>query len=163
MTAVSDRADWGSRAACRSADPELFFPVSGAGPSVAQIAEAKTVCARCEVRSECRSLLRTAFSGTTATSVFDNRKVALPHSKCACLLTILFTVPMSFLRMPTSCCTTYKGKCKEDDIPPDVTASWSLVTLSVTLLRRTYCKIEVRKAAFASTESTSRRRDQEKL
>jgi len=116
-----------------------------------------------EVRSECRSLLRTAFSGTTATSVFDNRKVALPHSKCACLLTILFTVPMSFLRMPTSCCTTYKGKCKEDDIPPDVTASWSLVTLSVTLLRRTYCKIEVRKAAFASTESTSRRRDQKKL
>jgi WhiB family transcriptional regulator, redox-sensing transcriptional regulator len=27
--------------------------VSGVGPSVAQIAEAKTVCARCEVRSEC--------------------------------------------------------------------------------------------------------------
>jgi WhiB family redox-sensing transcriptional regulator len=59
MTAVSPRAgasggaDWGSRAACRSADPELFFPVSGAGPSLAQIAEARTVCARCEVRSEC--------------------------------------------------------------------------------------------------------------
>ena len=27
--------------------------MSGAGPSVAQIAGAKTVCARCEVRSEC--------------------------------------------------------------------------------------------------------------
>jgi WhiB family redox-sensing transcriptional regulator len=53
MTAVPDRADWGSRAACRSTDPELFFPVSGVGPSVAQIAEAKTVCARCEVRIEC--------------------------------------------------------------------------------------------------------------
>jgi WhiB family transcriptional regulator, redox-sensing transcriptional regulator len=59
MTAVSAKADvpgdgdWGSRAACLSADAELFFPVSGAGPSVAQIAEAKTVCARCEVRSEC--------------------------------------------------------------------------------------------------------------
>ena len=53
MTAVPDRTDWGSRAACRSTDPELFFPVSGAGPSVAQIAEAKTVCARCEVRGEC--------------------------------------------------------------------------------------------------------------
>jgi WhiB family redox-sensing transcriptional regulator len=59
MTAVSVKADvpddagWGPRAACRSADPELFFPVSGAGPSVAQIAEAKTVCARCEVRGEC--------------------------------------------------------------------------------------------------------------
>ena len=49
MTAVSVKADvpddagWGPRAACRSADPELFFRVSGAGPSVAQIAEAKTV------------------------------------------------------------------------------------------------------------------------
>ena len=59
MTAVSAKADvpgdpdWGLRAACRSADPELFFPVSGVGPSVAQIAEAKTMCARCEVRSEC--------------------------------------------------------------------------------------------------------------
>jgi len=59
MTAVSVKADvpddagWGPRAACRSADPELFFPVSGTGPSVAQIAEAKTVCARCEVRGEC--------------------------------------------------------------------------------------------------------------
>jgi WhiB family redox-sensing transcriptional regulator len=55
MTAVSVKADvpddagWG-RAACRSADPELFFPVSGTGPSVAQIAEAKAVC---EVRGEC--------------------------------------------------------------------------------------------------------------
>jgi len=62
MTAVSPKADvpgdagWGSRAACRSADPELFFPVSGTGPSLAQIAEAKTVCARCEVRSECLAL-----------------------------------------------------------------------------------------------------------
>ena len=62
MTAVSVKADvpddagWGPRAACRSADPELFFPVSGAGPSVAQIAEAKTVCARCEVRGECLAI-----------------------------------------------------------------------------------------------------------
>jgi len=53
MTTVPDRADWGARAACRSTDPELFFPVSGVGPSVAQIDEAKTVCARCDVRSEC--------------------------------------------------------------------------------------------------------------
>jgi WhiB family redox-sensing transcriptional regulator len=59
MTAVSPKAgipgdaDWGPRAACRSADPELFFPVSWAGPSLAQIAEARTVCASCEVRREC--------------------------------------------------------------------------------------------------------------
>jgi WhiB family redox-sensing transcriptional regulator len=59
MTAVRPKADvpgdadWGSRAACRSADPELFFPVSETGPSATQIAKAKTVCARCEVRGEC--------------------------------------------------------------------------------------------------------------
>ena len=52
-TAVSHKADWWQRAACRSADPELFFPVSEAGPSVAQVAGAKRVCARCEVRPEC--------------------------------------------------------------------------------------------------------------
>ena len=56
MTAVSrpcGDADWGSRAACRSADPELFFPVSETGPSTAEITKAKAVCARCEVCSEC--------------------------------------------------------------------------------------------------------------
>jgi WhiB family redox-sensing transcriptional regulator len=53
MTAVSHKTDWWPRAACRSADPELFFPVSAAGPSVTQIAGAKEVCACCEVRHEC--------------------------------------------------------------------------------------------------------------
>jgi WhiB family redox-sensing transcriptional regulator len=59
MTTVAPKAgvpgdeDWGSRAACRSADPELFFPVSETGPSTAQVTEAKAVCARCEVRGEC--------------------------------------------------------------------------------------------------------------
>ena len=47
---------WGPRSASRSADPKLFFPASGVGPPVAQIAEAKTVCARCEVRGECLAL-----------------------------------------------------------------------------------------------------------
>ncbi len=45
--------DWRSRAACLSADPELFFPLTSAGPSVRQIAQAKTVCRRCPVRAEC--------------------------------------------------------------------------------------------------------------
>ena len=59
MTAVSPKAaapgdaDWGLRAACRSADPELFFPVSETGPSTAEITRAKAVCARCEVCSDC--------------------------------------------------------------------------------------------------------------
>lgn len=41
------------RGACRSAEPELFFPVSAAGPAVAQVAAAKAVCRGCPVRAEC--------------------------------------------------------------------------------------------------------------
>ena len=44
---------WRSMAACRSADPDLFFPVSSSGQSLAQEAEAKAICAGCPVRREC--------------------------------------------------------------------------------------------------------------
>ena len=44
---------WRSSAACRSADPDLFFPISSSGPSMGQVAEAKAICARCRVRREC--------------------------------------------------------------------------------------------------------------
>jgi WhiB family redox-sensing transcriptional regulator len=44
---------WWQLAACRSADPELFFPVSGAGPAIEQAGAAKAVCAGCPVRREC--------------------------------------------------------------------------------------------------------------
>ncbi len=46
-------ADWRARGACLSADPELFFPLSSAGPAVEQLDQAKTVCAGCQVRAEC--------------------------------------------------------------------------------------------------------------
>ncbi len=44
---------WRSLAACRSADPELFFPVSSSDRSMTQVAEAKAICAGCQVRREC--------------------------------------------------------------------------------------------------------------
>lgn len=45
---------WRARAGCVDVDPELFFPVGESGCAVeAQVAAAKTVCARCPVRSEC--------------------------------------------------------------------------------------------------------------
>jgi WhiB family redox-sensing transcriptional regulator len=47
--------NWRDRAACRSADPELFFPVGDDGPALAQITEAKAICARCPVVTECLS------------------------------------------------------------------------------------------------------------
>jgi WhiB family transcriptional regulator, redox-sensing transcriptional regulator len=42
-------------AACQAAEPELFFPVAAAGPAVAQVVAAKTVCRGCPVRAECLS------------------------------------------------------------------------------------------------------------
>jgi WhiB family transcriptional regulator, redox-sensing transcriptional regulator len=41
------------QAACQAADPELFFPVAGAGAALAEIARAKAVCGRCPVREQC--------------------------------------------------------------------------------------------------------------
>jgi WhiB family redox-sensing transcriptional regulator len=45
--------DWVHRARCKDEDPELFFPIGTAGPAASQIAAAKSVCSRCEVRLEC--------------------------------------------------------------------------------------------------------------
>lgn len=45
--------DWRHYAACQGEDPELFFPVGTSGPAIVQIAEAKAVCHRCPVASEC--------------------------------------------------------------------------------------------------------------
>lgn len=45
--------DWRHRAACLTEDPELFFPVGNTGPALAQIEEAKKICARCVVRDQC--------------------------------------------------------------------------------------------------------------
>ena len=46
-------ADWRSRGACLSVDPELFFPLSSVGPAAGQLTQAKSVCTRCPVRAEC--------------------------------------------------------------------------------------------------------------
>lgn len=52
-TAMTRSTDWASRGACRDAEPDLFFPITSAGPGLVQIAEAKAVCARCTVRAQC--------------------------------------------------------------------------------------------------------------
>ena len=45
--------DWWDAAACGTADPEMFFPVSALGPGMDEIARAKAVCASCRVRRQC--------------------------------------------------------------------------------------------------------------
>jgi WhiB family redox-sensing transcriptional regulator len=53
MTALDNRSGRWSRAACSTADPELFFPISASGPAVRQVARAKAICAHCQIRREC--------------------------------------------------------------------------------------------------------------
>jgi WhiB family transcriptional regulator, redox-sensing transcriptional regulator len=53
MGMAAEKRHWRSAAACRSCDPDLFFPVSSSGLPLEQIAEAKAICAQCPVRSEC--------------------------------------------------------------------------------------------------------------
>jgi WhiB family redox-sensing transcriptional regulator len=45
--------DWRAAAACRTVDPDLFFPIGTTGPAFLQILEAKAVCQGCAVREEC--------------------------------------------------------------------------------------------------------------
>lgn len=49
----ADATNWRSHAACLTHDPELFFPVGTAGPTLTQIEEAKQVCSECPVRTQC--------------------------------------------------------------------------------------------------------------
>jgi Transcription factor WhiB len=46
-------ASWCEAAACRDADPELFFPVGTAGPALRQIEEAKRICRTCPAQAPC--------------------------------------------------------------------------------------------------------------
>ena len=72
MTPTGTAANWRSAAACRSADPDLFFPISSRDPAERQIARAKMICAGCKVRQECLDFAVTygqmygIWGGTTA-------------------------------------------------------------------------------------------------
>jgi WhiB family redox-sensing transcriptional regulator len=46
-------SSWWEQAACRSADPDLFFPVSAGRAGHSELATAKAVCASCAIRRRC--------------------------------------------------------------------------------------------------------------
>ena len=50
---MNSRPDWRLRAACRDADPELFFPEGTSGRALEEAARAKLVCSGCPVRARC--------------------------------------------------------------------------------------------------------------
>jgi WhiB family redox-sensing transcriptional regulator len=53
MHGMTHSSRWWELAACQTADPELFFPISATGPARHQLARAKAVCAGCDVRQLC--------------------------------------------------------------------------------------------------------------
>ena len=50
---IPARPDWMARAACRGADPELFFPKNGREAQVTAKYVKATYCNPCPVRNEC--------------------------------------------------------------------------------------------------------------
>jgi len=46
--------EWSNRAACLTAEPEVFFPVGSGGGALDEISAAKAICASCAVLNECR-------------------------------------------------------------------------------------------------------------
>jgi WhiB family transcriptional regulator, redox-sensing transcriptional regulator len=76
----SGRLDWWRAAACRTADPEIFFPVSSVGPGREEVARAKEVCASCAVRRQCLQFaiatrqLHGVWGGTTE----EERRLHVP-------------------------------------------------------------------------------------
>jgi WhiB family transcriptional regulator, redox-sensing transcriptional regulator len=53
MKTETEAGSWMDRAACASADPDLFFPVSSVGPGSEQIRRAKQICRSCPVLRDC--------------------------------------------------------------------------------------------------------------
>lgn len=45
--------NWRDHAACRTEDPELFFPVGSSGPALVQAERAKKICRDCPVKDPC--------------------------------------------------------------------------------------------------------------
>jgi WhiB family transcriptional regulator, redox-sensing transcriptional regulator len=53
MTSQDEIEYWRDSAACRHADPELFFPDGVAGPALLAINRAWLICRGCSVRAWC--------------------------------------------------------------------------------------------------------------
>jgi WhiB family transcriptional regulator, redox-sensing transcriptional regulator len=63
-------------AACRSADPEIFFPISSTGAGEHDVTRAKGVCAGCRIREQCLEYAiesRQAYGVWGGTSEYERR------------------------------------------------------------------------------------------
>lgn len=65
------------RAACRSVDPEVFFPTAVAGPELeVQVAVAKAVCGGCPVRAGCLEWALSSLSDGIAGGMTEHERRA---------------------------------------------------------------------------------------
>ena len=53
MAIAAERGLWQEQSACRSSDPEMFFPVGTTGQALDNIDRAKAICTTCTVQEEC--------------------------------------------------------------------------------------------------------------
>jgi WhiB family transcriptional regulator, redox-sensing transcriptional regulator len=104
-SAVTGSGDWRDNAACRDADPDLFFPIATTGPALRQVQEAIGICQTCPIQVRClawaleqgvtdgvwggttaeqRRAIRTTFAGTSvAWAQLHNRAEAPDAAGCA--------------------------------------------------------------------------------
>jgi WhiB family redox-sensing transcriptional regulator len=73
---------WRDDAACRDADPDLFFPVGTTGPALRHIDEAKRICRACPAQTQClawaldHGVTDGVWGGTTADERHAIRRLA---------------------------------------------------------------------------------------
>jgi WhiB family redox-sensing transcriptional regulator len=79
------RLDWWRSAACRTADPEMFFPVSAVGPGHDEVTRAKEVCASCLVRRQCLqfALATRQAHGVWGGTTEEERRLSSPSRAAA--------------------------------------------------------------------------------
>ena len=78
----STTADWRSVAACREADPDLFFPVGSTGPALRQIEAAKDVCRACPALEPCLEFaLRTGQDAGVWGATSEDERRAIRRSR----------------------------------------------------------------------------------
>jgi len=52
-SAITGPGDWRDNAACRDADPDLFFPIGTTAPALRQVWEAIRICQACPIQVRC--------------------------------------------------------------------------------------------------------------
>jgi WhiB family redox-sensing transcriptional regulator len=75
--------NWRDDAACRDADPDLFFPIGTSGPVLRQIDEAKRICRACPVQTACLAwaIDHAVTSGVWGGTTSDERRAIRRSAK----------------------------------------------------------------------------------